>query len=60
MNSIDGLAGDNILSKSLLESYPLGANDGVNLVRLPELIGLDVEDVLVDKQVCSQGQLELI
>ena len=60
MNSIDGLAGDNILPKSLLESHPLGADDGVDLVGLPELVGLDVEDVLVDKQVFSQGQLELI
>ena len=60
MNSIDGLARDNILPKSLLESHPLGADDGVDLVGLPELVGLDVEDVLVDKQVCSQGQLELI
>ena len=60
VNSIDGLAGDDILSKSLLECEPLGADDGMNLVGLPELIGLDVEDVLVDKEVLAQGQLELV
>ena len=60
VNSIDGLARDDILSESLLESEPLGADDGMNLVCLPELIGLDVEDVLVDKEVLAQCQLELV
>ena len=32
----------------------------MNLVCLPELIGLDVEDVLVDKEVLAQRQLELV
>lgn len=60
MDSIDGLAGDNILTESLLKSDPLSPHDGVDLVGLPEFIRLDVEHVLVDKKILAQSQLELI
>lgn len=60
MDGIDGLARHNILSKSLLKGHSLGADDGVDLVCLPEFIGLDVKHILVDEKIRAQSQLELV
>ena len=58
--SVDCLATDHVGTKSLLQRCLLGLDDLVNAVSLQELIRLDVEYVLKDAGISTQGQSVLV
>ena len=57
---VDGLAADNVGTEGLLEGGLLGADDFVNPVRLPHLVRLDVQHVLIDTRVPPERELVLV
>ena len=58
--SVYGLSTDDIKAKGLLERGLLTLDDLVDAMSLPELIWLDIQDILIDTSILAKSQPVLI